>query len=245
LTHGTPTCRKVSLRFHQEVELVFVGHLAVALGAKKVEPRMPLAAGVAASYGIDLLWPVLLLAGVERVSIEPGATAFTPLAFESYPWSHSLLMVALWAIVTLVVATALSGDLRVGGVLAGLVLSHWALDAVVHRPDLPLWPDGPVVGLGLWDSIAGTFLLEGTLLAGGVWLYHSVCRAKDRSSTVALGSLVALSLAIWVSSPFAPPPPSTTAIAVAGFALWLFVPWAHWIERTRDRPVRTLDARKT
>lgn len=224
---------------------MFVGHLAVALGAKKVEPKMPLAAGVAASYGLDLLWPVLLLAGAERVRVEPGATAFTPLAFESYPWSHSLLMVAVWAIIVVVVSTALSGDLKVGGVLGGLVLSHWALDAVVHRPDLPLWPDGPVVGLGLWDSIAGTFLLEGTLLIGGVLLYRSIFKPKSRQGTVALASLLALSVAIWASGPYAPPPPSTTAIAVVGLALWLFVPWAYWIERTRERPIRTLNARKT
>ena len=224
---------------------MFVGHLAVALGAKKVEPKMPLAAGVAASFGLDLLWPVLLLTGAEAVRIAPGATAFTALAFESYPWSHSLLMVALWATIVLVVATALSGDLKVGGVLGGLVVSHWALDAIVHRPDLPLWPEGPVVGLGLWSSVAGTLMVEGGLLVTGLLLYSSATRPKRRRGTIALAALIALAVVIWASGPFAPPPPSVSAVAGAGLALWLFVPWAHWIERNRERARRTLKGRKS
>ena len=62
---------------------MFAGHLAVALGAKTAQPRAPLAAYVAAAYGLDLLWPVFLLMGMERVRIQPGATAFTPLDFVS------------------------------------------------------------------------------------------------------------------------------------------------------------------
>lgn len=224
---------------------MFVGHLAVALGAKKVEPKMPLSAGVAASFGLDLLWPVLLLTGAESVRIEPGATAFTPLAFESYPWSHSLLMVTLWGTVVLVVATALSGHLKVGGLLGALVVSHWALDVITHRPDLPLWPGGPVVGLGLWSSIGGTFLVEGGLLVIGLLLYASATRPKRRRGTVGLAALVALTVVIWASGPFAPPPPSVSAIAGAGLALWLFVPWAHWIEGNRERAHRTLTAKNS
>jgi hypothetical protein len=222
---------------------VFVGHLAVALGAKKLEPKMPLAAGVAASYGIDLLWPVLLLAGAESVRIQAGATAFTPLVFESYPWSHSLLMVALWGTLVMVVATALTGDLKVGGVLGALVVSHWGLDAIVHVPDLPLWPEGPVVGVGLWSSVAATFAVEGALLVIGLLLYVSVTRPKRRSGTIALAALVALAVVIWASGPFAPPPPSASAIAGAGLALWLFVPWAHAIDRGREHTRRTLSGR--
>ena len=78
---------------------MFAGHLAVALATKRATPRAPLAALVAAAFGLDLLWPVLLLAGVEQVRIVPGYTAFTPLVFESYPWSHSLSMGFIWAII--------------------------------------------------------------------------------------------------------------------------------------------------
>ena len=79
---------------------MFVGHLAVALGAKRAAPRVPLAVLVAAAFALDLLWPLMLLAGIESVRIDPGNTAFTPLAFDHYPWSHSLATVlggASWA----------------------------------------------------------------------------------------------------------------------------------------------------
>ena len=135
---------------------MFVGHLAVALSAKRVDQRLPLSLATAASFGIDLLWPVLLLAGIETVSVEPGNTAFTPLAFDSYPWSHSLLMVLIWAAVAGSVSAAVLKSKRLGVLVAALVSSHWALDVLTHRPDLPLWPGGAKVGLGLWNSIPGT-----------------------------------------------------------------------------------------
>ena len=61
---------------------MFVGHLAVALSAKKLDRRLPLSAATAASFGIDLLWPLLVLAGIEAVEVDPGNTAFTGLSFE-------------------------------------------------------------------------------------------------------------------------------------------------------------------
>jgi hypothetical protein len=64
---------------------MFIGHLAVALGAKSLAPRVPLAWLVGAAFGLDLLWPVFLQLGFEHVRIDPGNTAFTPLDFESYP----------------------------------------------------------------------------------------------------------------------------------------------------------------
>jgi hypothetical protein len=60
----------------------------VALGARAAEPRVPLGVAVAAAFALDLAWPVLLLVGLETVRVQPGDTAFTSLAFESYPWSH-------------------------------------------------------------------------------------------------------------------------------------------------------------
>ena len=215
---------------------MFVGHLALALGAKKVEPRVPLGAAVAAAYALDLLWPILLVLGVESVRVNPGDTAFTSLAFESYPWSHSLLLAIAWSAVGAGIARALYRSWRAGAVVGGLVLSHWLLDFVVHRPDLPLWPGGPLAGLGVWFSVPGTILLEGSLLLAGLWLYSRASTARDGTGRWALVGLVALATAIWITQPWAPPPPSATAVAWAGFALWLFPLWAVWIERHRSPP---------
>src|SRR5688572_27545800 len=123
---------------------MFVGHTALALAAKAHRRDLPLAWAVAAAFLLDLLWPVFLLMGIERVRIDPGATAFTPLAFDAYPWTHSLSMAIVWG--AIVAALARTHKLLLGA----LVVSHWALDLVTHQPDLPLWPGpSPHVGLGL------------------------------------------------------------------------------------------------
>lgn len=212
---------------------MFVGHLAVALGAKRVDPEMPLAAGVAAAFGIDLLWPVFLFAGVETVRVAPGDTAFTQLAFESYPWSHSLLLVVGWSGVAAVAGKALIGHWRSGIVLGALVMSHWFLDALTHRPDLPIWPGGPLVGLGLWNSVPATIALEGAIFAGAIAAYLSMSTARDGVGKWALWALLGLTGVMWVTQPWAPPPPSATAVAGGALVLWILVPWAHWVEAHR------------
>ena len=183
---------------------MFVGHLAVALAAKKAEPRVPLGAAVAAAFGLDLLWPLLLLVGIESVRVDAGNTAFTNLAFDSYPWSHSLVVVVGWSGLAVLLGHRMCGSLRVGAVLGILVMSHWVLDVITHRPDLPVWPGGPVVGLGLWNSIPGTLLLEGMLLGGGLRLYVGSSSARDRIGRWALVALVAVTGLIWVTQPWAP-----------------------------------------
>jgi hypothetical protein len=214
---------------------MFVGHLAVALGAKRVAPDVPLGATVAAAFALDLAWPILLLLGVETVRVNPGDTAFTNLAFDAYPWSHSLLMVVGWSLLVGLLGRHLLKSGRAGAVLGGLVLSHWVLDFVTHRPDLPLWPGGYLVGLGLWDSIPGTILVEAGLLAVGLLGYHHATSARDRTGTASLAGLVALTGLIWVTQPWAPLPESATAVAAGALALWLLPPWAMWIERHRGR----------
>ncbi len=212
---------------------MFVGHLAAAMGARRVEPTVPLWAAIAAAFGLDLLWPVLLLLGLETVRVSPGDTAFTALAFDSYPWSHSLLLVLGWALLAAALGRRLYGGWRPATVLGALVVSHWLLDFVTHRPDLPLWPAGPVAGLGLWNSIMGTILVEGALLGAGLWMYLGVTKPVDAVGRWALVGLVGLTGMIWVSQPWVAPPPNATAVAWGALILWLLLPWALWIERHR------------
>ncbi len=212
---------------------MFAGHLGVALAAKSAEPKAPLGALVAASFGIDLIWPILLLAGAETVAVEPGATAFTPLDFQSYPWSHSLLMVGVWGLLAAGVARGLGMSTRVAGLLGLVVVSHWILDAVTHRPDLPLWPSGPTVGLGLWNSVPGTLLLEGFLFLGAAWVYTRRFPSRDATGTAGLLALVTLVGVIWAAGPFSPPPPGPAAVAWVTAGLWILPFWAWRVERHR------------
>ena len=212
---------------------MFVGHLAVALAAKRAAPRAPLGALVAGAFGLDLLWPVFLLVGLERVRIIPGYTAFTPLAFEHYPWSHSLSMAVIWGIVAGRVSATVLKDVRAAVFIAVAVVSHWVLDYLTHVPDLPLWPDGPRFGLGLWNSVAMTIIVEGTIFVAAIAMYVHTTAARNSTGTWAFWGLAMLATVIWGSGPLSPPPPSVTAIAVAGLAMWLFPLWAAWIERNR------------
>src|SRR3974377_2065334 len=128
---------------------MFIGRYAVAIGAKKIAPKTSLGTLLAAAAFIDLLWPVFLLLGWERVRIAPGITAFTPLDFESYPISHSLLTCLGWALLFGGAYWAIKRYPRGALVVATLVVSHWILDAIAHRPDMPLTPfDAKRVGLG-------------------------------------------------------------------------------------------------
>lgn len=214
---------------------MFVGHAAVALAAKATAPRVSLGAFMAASYGLDLLWPLFSLAGLESFRIEPGITAFTPLAFDYYPLSHSLLMATVWGLAAGLLTARLTRNARAGWVVGAIVPSHWVLDAIAHRRDLPLWPgESPMVGFGLWNSIPGTFLVEGLVFMAGILVFLRVTRARDRIGVVALWALLVFLTVIWVSGPFSPPPPSTTAVSVTALALILVPLWAAWADRHRQ-----------
>jgi hypothetical protein len=214
---------------------VFIGHFGLALAAKRAVPQVSLGTLFLAAQFADLLWPNLLLLGVERVDIAPGITAVTPLDFVSYPYSHSLLALALWAALFAAIHWAVHrrGD-AVPWVLAALVMSHWVLDAASHRPDMPLVIGrGPLVGLGLWNSVAATVLIETALFLAGVWLYVRCTRALDRTGVFSLWGLVAFLLVISCANLLGPPPPSSLAVAWVAQSMWLLVLWGYWIDRHR------------
>src|SRR5690349_8380809 len=131
---------------------MFIGHFGVALAAKKVTPPTSLGSLFFAAQFLDLLWPVFLLLGWEHVHIAPGITRMTPMDFYDYPLTHSLAMAAVWSLAVGAGYYVIRKNRRRAWVMGLVVASHWMLDVVVHRPDLPLWPGGPKVGLGLWNS---------------------------------------------------------------------------------------------
>jgi hypothetical protein len=212
---------------------MFAGHFAAALAAKSAAPRTSLGTLAFAAQWIDLLWPTLLLAGIERVRIEPGATATNPLVFEHYPWSHSLAAVFAWALVIGALHFAARRDARAAVVIGALVVSHWLLDVVVHVPDLPVVPGGTPVGAGLWNQREAALLLELGLLGAGAALYVRATSARDRIGRWGLATFVAFIAVIQVANTFGAPPPSVTAIAWVGQLQWLLVAWALWIDRHR------------
>jgi hypothetical protein len=213
---------------------MFVAHFGVGLGAKAAAPRVSLGTLFLAAQFIDLLWPTFLLLGLEQVRIAPGITRVTPLDFIHYPISHSLLAVAGWSALFAAVYQFLCRYRRGAIVVALAVISHWFLDAIVHRPDLPLYPgSATLVGLGAWSSLGATLALELPIFAIGLWVYLRVTTARDRAGRWALWSLVGFLVVIYAGNLFGAPPPSVTALAWAAQAQWLLIFWGYWIDRHR------------
>ena len=218
---------------------MFLGHNGVAFAIKRVAPEISLTALFAAVQAPDLIWPALLVAGVEKVEPMKGPNGFLNLEFLSYPYSHSLLgTVILGGLFGLIWRALAKGRSWQGtGILALAVVSHWILDCITHVPDLPLTISGDAkVGLGMWNSVPATLIVELLVFGGGVLLYARQTRPKSRSGSVALWLFVALMLLIYLGNVLGPPPPSSEAVAYVGFSAWLLVAWAYWMDRTR--PIR-------
>jgi membrane-bound metal-dependent hydrolase YbcI (DUF457 family) len=213
---------------------MFIGHYAVALAAKKVAPKVSLGTLFLSAQLADLLWPAFLLVGLEHVRIDPGNTAFTPLDFYDYPITHSLIGAIAWSLICGSLYYIFRREIRNSFVLGLVVFSHWVLDFITHRPDLPLGIGSNIYfGLGLWNTIPGTIAVELLLFILGIMVYIRTTSANDRIGTYGFWSLLVILILIYFSNIFGPPPPSARAIAIVGNAAWLFVLWAYWIDRHR------------
>jgi hypothetical protein len=214
---------------------VFIGHFAVAFAAKPAAPSVSLGTLFFACQWVDLVWPIFILAGLERVEIKPGITAFTPLDFVYYPWTHSLVTGVLWAAAFGLLYLSTRGNGKAALIVAAVVLSHWFLDLVAHRPDLPLAPGSETRwGLGLWNSIPATLLVEVSLFIAGLTVYVKKTRPLDRIGSAGFWLLVVFLAAAYLGAAFGPPPPNVEAIAWAGLiggAVTGFL--GYWIDRHR------------
>lgn len=213
---------------------MFIGHIGLALATKRVAPQPSLGTLTLAAQWADGMWPIFLLLGWEQVNIVPGITAVTPLSFVSYPYSHSLIADVLWGVILGGVYFAWRRDRNGAFCLFALVVSHWVLDFISHRPDMPLWPGGTQYGLGLWYSVPATLLVEFALFGFGVIVYARTTRPRDRLGSFLLWIFVAALAVIYLMSVFGPPPPSVLVLAWSGLLGWLFLAWAYWIDRHRE-----------
>jgi membrane-bound metal-dependent hydrolase YbcI (DUF457 family) len=213
---------------------MFIGHFALGFASKGIDKRPSLGTMFIAVQWLDLLWPVLILTGVEKVKIEPGITELTPMNFEYYPWSHSLLMAAVWGILFALIYSLITKNTKSAILLFFLVLSHWLLDYLTHRPDLPLTPFSEIkVGLGLWNYKWPAIIIETIIFILGIFIYLKSTQAKNKTGIWAFWSLVIFLLVVHFGNLFGPPPTDVNAIGWVGLSQWLLVAWAYWIDRNR------------
>lgn len=213
---------------------MFIGHFAVAFAAKRAAPRTSIGTMFVAAQLADLFWPIFLLLGWEQVRITRNANPFLTLDFTSYPWSHSLAMGVAWGVAFGALYFAVTRYSRGAIVVALLVPSHWMLDLIVHRPDLPLYPGGAArVGFGLWNNPLATVVVEGIIFVIGVAICVRSTQPRDRAGRYGLWALAAFLVVLYVVSLTSPPPPNVTALAWAALIGWPLTLWPWWVNRHR------------
>ena len=212
---------------------MYIGHFAIGFAAKRAAPKVSLGTLFLSVQFLDLLWPLFLLLGIEHVRINVGDTAFTPLDLYDYPISHSLVMVIGWSVLFALIYNVRKYP-RGAWILAACVFSHWMLDFVTHRPDMPIsLGETTYVGLGLWNSVIGTIIVEGAFFVIGVYIYARSTVARDKTGKYAFFALVGFLLLTWVGNIVGPPPPDSKSLSWFALLLWLFVPWGYWVDRHR------------
>jgi len=197
---------------------VFVGHYSVSFAARARGFAIPLWVLFIAVQLLDVVWAPLVLLGVEKVRIVPGITASNPLDLYYMPYTHSLVAAFLWSVAAFVAyRLAVPNAGRTAPFVIGVaVFSHWVLDLIVHRPDLPIYDDAAKVGLGLWNYPVAAFGVESLLLFGGMWLY--LARYRMRVISIVLFGLIMLAIQAYVF--FGPPPASDNAAALTALAAY-------------------------
>ena len=214
---------------------MFIGHFGAGFAGKKFDNTASLGTYFMAAQWIDLIWPILLLLGIEKAEIKPGVTAVTPLDFTYYPFTHSLVGTLVWALLFGAVMWFFITKTKTAIILALIVLSHWFLDLLVHVPDLPIFPGLSLkVGFGLWNSFAATIIIEGLFFVAGVYLYYKSTKAKNKIGTYSLIGLIVFLIAMYISNLVGPPPPSMEMVGIVGNAQWLIVLWGYWVDKNRE-----------
>jgi len=222
---------------------MFIGYFGLSFAAKKAAPRVSLGTLFIATQFVDILWPFLLVAHVEKVAITPGYSKYSAFEFLYYPYTHSLLMGAVWGVVSGTIYWLFKRDVRSAVVVGLCVLSHWFLDLVVHVADLPLTPYGDYkVGFGLWNNVALTLIVETLLFLGGAYIYATFTKAKNRIGKGGLWVLVVLLLAVNLGNTFGPPPSPSTSVMTMFVSFMILmgviISLAYWVDRNRSAALK-------
>ena len=214
---------------------MFVGHFSAGLLGKRAAPRVSLGTLVLAAIVADILFPILVLGGIERADIGSGRGAANYFHAIDIGFSHSLATTAVWGALIGGAYFWRRRDRRGSLVLVAATLSHWVFDVISHRPDMPLAPGVPArLGFGLWTSVPATLVVEGGLWIAAIVLYVGATRSKNSAGRwVFWGGVFILTL-FWYNNIAGPPPPRPQDAPMASLLFFsLTVAWGYWMNRAR------------
>lgn len=215
---------------------MFVGHYGPSFAIKAVRPAIPLWLLFIAVQLVDVAWSVLILLGIEKARIVPGITASNPFDLYYMPYTHSLVATILWSVAAGALCKVLLGLRQWSSAawIGAAVFSHWVLDWLVHRRDLPLYDDTMKVGLGIWNYPVIALALEAFLLFGGMFMYMrrtTTINAVVRFGPPAFGILM---IAIQAYIFFGPVPGSPSELAATALVSYIvFAAVIQWLDRQR------------
>jgi hypothetical protein len=213
---------------------MLIGHFGVGLGLKRFAPEVNLGFITAAATLPDFLWGSFLLLGWERSRIVPGITKFSPYEMSYVPWSHGLAACVLWSVLVATATLLLKRTMREALCLALAVVSHWILDFITHRPDLPILGERKLFGLSLYNSTIATMLLETSLLIFGMWLYVRSTSARNRHGRVGIFLYLAALLYVFVAGHFTRPPDNIRLAAISALVMLSFFSlFGAWVDSLR------------
>lgn len=201
---------------------MFAGHIGAGLAVGRAERGVNVGVFVAAALLLDFLLWLFVLLGWESVAIPPDFAATHQPEFV-FPYSHGLLACAAWSVLAALLAFIVSPRhrtrWRVATLVAVAVLSHWVLDALVHRPELPLAGSGSqLVGLALWDNLPVALTLEAALVGVGLYLFiPGATPGRYKAIALVVLSLVVMAFTA-VGMTIAPAAPSAAAMAASSLA---------------------------
>lgn len=212
---------------------MFIGHYGVAFAVKKVDNRIPLWLLFVAVQFVDVIWAPLTLLGIEKAQVTTAYRGSLPLDLYYMPYTHSLPAAIAWSLLAYGVCRVFATN-RTSVLIAIAVFSHWILDLLVHRPDLPLYDNAHKVGLGLWNYPIPALALEIAIYAGGLWLYLRATSAETFAGKYGLIILGAIILSIQVAVFWFPILP-TTKVAAAVFLIGYvqLAAGSKWLEQKR------------
>lgn len=210
---------------------MLVGHYSASLAAKRLRPELPLWLLCVAAQLVDIIWAALVLARIEHVRIDPALPS-VPLDLYFMPYSHSLFGAIAWSVLALALCRV---DGRYGKqcclIIGAVVLSHWFVDLIVHRPDLPIYDNVHKLGLALWDHPVAGFAVEaGLLFAGLVWLLRSnVIGSRRRRIALSVAAIILCLLGAAVTFKLVPVPNEVALVVSGQLLLYALVTAAAWL----------------